>query len=126
MSNFQLLRRQPTHLTITLLDSGLRCFDSPPAFILAAPIVVSLRKKKELPTRMTQLEVAYRYATAPREAEMRALDSVREVYGIRRIKFDPKERIVRVEFDASRFKEPVIAGLLRQAGLNVQEKLVLA
>jgi hypothetical protein len=75
---------------------------------------------------MTQLEVAYRYATAPREAEMRALDSVREVYGIRRIKFDPKERIVRVEFDASRFKAPVIAGLLRQAGLDIQEKLVIA
>jgi hypothetical protein len=75
---------------------------------------------------MTQLEVAYRYGAVPGEAEMRALDSVREVYGIRRIKFEPKERIVRVEFDASRFKEPVIAGLLRQAGLDVEEKLVLA
>ena len=75
---------------------------------------------------MTQLEVAYRYRTSPSEAEMRALDSVREVYGIRRMRFDPKERIVRVEFDASRFKEPVIAGLLRQAGLDVREKLVLA
>ena len=75
---------------------------------------------------MTQLEVAYRYGTAPGEAEMRALDSVREVYGIRRMRFDPKERIVRVEFDASRFKEPVIAGLLREAGLDVREKLALA
>jgi len=75
---------------------------------------------------MTQLEVAYRYGTSPGEAEMRALDSVREVYGIRRMRFDQKERIVRVEFDASRFKEPVIAGLLRQAGLDIQEKLVLA
>ncbi|HXM63693.1 MAG TPA: hypothetical protein VN950_22715 [Terriglobales bacterium] len=74
---------------------------------------------------MTQLEVAYRYGSAPGEAEMRALDSVREVYGIRRMKFDPKERIVRVEFDASRLKEPVIAGLLRQAGLDVQQKLIL-
>ena len=73
---------------------------------------------------MTQLEVAYRYDVMPGEAEMRALDSVREVYGIRRISFDPKERIVRVEFDASRFKEPVIAGLLRQAGLDIQEQLV--
>ena len=72
---------------------------------------------------MTQLEVAYRYKTAPGEAEMRALDSVREVYGIRRMRFDAKERIVRVEFDASRFKEPVIAGLLRNAGLDVQEKV---
>lgn len=75
---------------------------------------------------MTQLEVAYRYGVTPGEAEMRALDSVREVYGIGRIRFDPKERIVRVEFDASRFKEPVIARLLRQAGLDVQEKLVQA
>jgi hypothetical protein len=75
---------------------------------------------------MTQLEVAYRYGTPPGEAGMRALDSVREVYGIRRMRFDPKERIVRVEFDASRFKEPVIAGLLRQAGLDIREKLALA
>jgi hypothetical protein len=57
---------------------------------------------------------------------MRALDGVREVYGVRRMTFNPKEQIVRVEFDASRFKEPVIAGLLRQAGLDVQERLVLA
>jgi hypothetical protein len=75
---------------------------------------------------MTQLEVAYRYGAAPGEAEMRALDSVREVYGIRRMRFDVKQRILRVEFDASRLKEPVIAGLLRQAGLDVREKLVLA
>jgi hypothetical protein len=75
---------------------------------------------------MTQLEVAYRYGSAPSEAEMRALDGVREVYGVRRMTFSPKERIVRVEFDASRFKKPVIAGLLRQAGLDVQERLVLA
>ena len=75
---------------------------------------------------MTQLEVAYRYGASPGEAEMRALDSVREVYGVRRMRFDAKERIVRVEFDASPLKEPAIASLLRQAGLDVQQKLVLA
>jgi hypothetical protein len=62
---------------------------------------------------MTQLEVAYRYGTPPGEATMRALDNACEVYGIRRITFRSKEKIIRVEFDASRFKEPVIAGLLR-------------
>jgi hypothetical protein len=81
--------------------------------------------RKELQP-MTQMEVAYRYGNPPREAEMRALDSVREVYGVRRIRFEEKKRIVWVEFDASRFKEPVIAGLLREAGLDVIEKLVLA
>ncbi len=74
---------------------------------------------------MTQLEVLYRYAAVPGEAEMRAIDSVREVYGIRRISFNEKERTVRVEFDASRMKEPVIAGLLRGAGINLKEKLQL-
>jgi hypothetical protein len=75
---------------------------------------------------MTQLEVAYRYVTPPNEATMRALDNVREVYGIRRISFKEAERVIRVEFDASRFKEPVIAGLLRRTGLDLGELLVLA
>jgi len=75
---------------------------------------------------MTQMEVAYRYATPPEESVMRALDNMSEVYGVRRIRFDFKERIVRVEFDASRFKEPVIAGLLRRAGLDVGDRLVPA
>jgi hypothetical protein len=37
-----------------------------------------------------------------------------------------KEKIARVEYDASRLKEPVIANLLRKAGLTVEEKLILA
>jgi hypothetical protein len=77
-------------------------------------------------TKMTQMEVAYRYSNPPSEAAMRAIDNMREVYGVRKIRFDEKEQIVRVEYDASRFKEPVVARLLRGAGLDVQEKLVLA
>jgi hypothetical protein len=75
---------------------------------------------------MTQMEVAYRYTGPLGESEMRALDSIREVYGVRRITMDEKQRIMRVEFDASRFKEPVIAGLLRRAGVDIQERLALA
>jgi hypothetical protein len=75
---------------------------------------------------MTQLDVAYRYGAAPGEAEMRAMDSVREVYGVRRITFEEKEKVVRVEFDASRLKEPAIAALLRRAGVDLRERLALA
>jgi len=74
---------------------------------------------------MTQFEVAYRYTGAVGEAEMRALDSMREVYGMRRITLNDKEHIIKVEFDASRFKEPVVAGLLRRAGVDITERLVL-
>jgi hypothetical protein len=72
---------------------------------------------------MTYLEVAYRYQTPPGEAELRAIDSVREVYGIQRIQFNEKERIVRTLFDASRFKEETVAMLLRQAGIDVTEQM---
>lgn len=75
---------------------------------------------------MTQLEVRFRYGATPGEKEMRALDSMRDVYGIRRITFDEKDRNIRVEFDASRLKEPAVASLLRRAGIDVQERVVLA
>jgi hypothetical protein len=75
---------------------------------------------------MTYLDVAYRYGAIPGEREMRAIDGVREVYGIQKITFDEKERTVRVLFDASRLKEDAIAKLLRQAGIDVREKLALA
>ena len=75
---------------------------------------------------MTYLEVVYRYYSAPGEAVLRAIDSVREVYGIQRIQFNEKERTVRVLFDASRLKGDAVARLLRQAGVDVQEQLVLA
>jgi hypothetical protein len=76
--------------------------------------------------KMTYLEVAYRYQTPPGEAELRAIDSVREVYGIQRVQFNEKERTVRVLFDASRLKGDAVAKLLRQAGIDVQDQLVLA
>jgi len=74
---------------------------------------------------MTALDVVYRYGLPPRQAQMRALDALREVYGIRRISFNEKEGTVRVEFDASRLAEETVAALLRGAGLDVREKLVL-
>jgi len=75
---------------------------------------------------MTQMEISYRYAGQPTEAVLRALDNVREVSGIWRLRFNEKDQVVRVEYDASRFKDPVVANLLRGAGLDIREKLALA
>ena len=75
---------------------------------------------------MTYLEVAYRYQTPPGEAELRAMDSVREVYGIQRVRFDEKQRTVHVLYDASRLNSDSVAKLLRQAGIDVQDQLALA
>ena len=75
---------------------------------------------------MTLLEVVLRYGASPQETQMRAIGSISEVYGIRRISFNGKERTVRVEYDASRLSEMVVAGLLKRAGIDLLEKLVLA
>ena len=75
---------------------------------------------------MTSLDVEFRYGKQPGAEELRAIDALREVYGVRRVVFNEKESTVRVEFDASRMKEETIAALLRRAGIDLTEKLALA
>jgi hypothetical protein len=75
---------------------------------------------------VTYLDVVFRYGAVPGETELRAIDSMREVYGVRRLQFNDQERTVRVEFDASRLKADAVARLLRQAGVDVRERLTLA
>jgi copper chaperone CopZ len=75
---------------------------------------------------MTPIDVAFRYGKQPGPEELRAIDALREVYGVRRVSFNEKDSTVRVEFDASRMKEDTIAGLLRRAGIDLTEKLALA
>jgi hypothetical protein len=75
---------------------------------------------------MTYLDVVFNYGSLPGENELRAIDSMREVYGIRSVRFDNKQRTVRVEFDASRMKQDAVAKLLRNAGIDVREPVALA
>ena len=75
---------------------------------------------------MTYLDVVFNYGAIPGESEMRAIDAMREVYGIRQVQFNAKQRTVRVEFDASRLKQDTVAKLLRNAGVDVREPVALA
>ncbi len=75
---------------------------------------------------MTALDVVFRYGLAPGEAQIRAIAPLRDVYGIRRVSFDEKERTVRVEYDASRLNADTVAKLLRLAGVDLHERVVSA
>src|SRR5437667_11716765 len=75
---------------------------------------------------MTYLDAVFRYAAAPGENELRAIDSMREVYGVRRVQFNQNEQTVRVELDASRLNQDAVARLLRQAGIAAGEPPTLA
>ncbi len=74
---------------------------------------------------MTLVEIAFRYGRAPGETELRALKDVREVYGIWRISFEEANKVIRVEYDISRLSAEDVAALLRNAGLDLVEKVAL-
>ena len=69
---------------------------------------------------MTNVEISYNYGMSPDESVMRAIDNIREVYGIRRLKFNETTRSVNVEYDATRLNPATIASLLRRTGLDLQ------
>ena len=74
---------------------------------------------------MTNVDIVFRYAAQPTEAVLFALAGTREVYGIRQLTFDREAKTVRVEYDATRLSGPVVAGLVRRAGLDVVEQVAL-
>jgi len=74
---------------------------------------------------MTSVDVVFKYLYPPTESMMRAMDDVREVYGIRRIRFNEAERTIRVEYDATRMNQDTVSALLRRTGLELGEKLQL-
>jgi len=74
---------------------------------------------------MTQLDVLFRYGNPPSEQAMLALAKVRDVYGIRGLRFDEAAKTVRVEYDATRLSGPVVHQLLRRAGLDIVETVSL-
>jgi len=74
---------------------------------------------------MTTVDILYRYTQHPREDVLRALGSLREVYGIRQLRFDEAAHTVRVEYDATRLTAPLVLQLLRRTGLDVVEEISL-
>jgi len=74
---------------------------------------------------MTNVEILFRYATLPTEAQALALANARDVYGIRHISFDRAAHTVRVEYDATRLNAAMVAQLVRRAGVQIAEELPL-
>jgi len=72
---------------------------------------------------MTLLKVMFHYGLPPEERALRALDRVRQVYGVLQIRLDDKARNVSIEYDASRLTEQDLAALLRSAGIDIQPRI---
>jgi hypothetical protein len=75
---------------------------------------------------MTTVDILFRYGATPSDAVIFALAGIREVYGIRRFRFDRAARTLRVEYDATRLNAAAVSRLVRAAGLEIVEVLPLA
>jgi hypothetical protein len=74
---------------------------------------------------MTLLDVVFKYGMPPGEKQMMALNNAWEVYGVRKIKFDEKEKTIRVEYDATRLNDGEIASILLRAVIDLRDKVQL-
>ena len=72
---------------------------------------------------MTTVDIVFRYAGQPREAEIFALANAREVYGIRRLSFDRTASTLLVEYDATRLNAATVTQLVRRSGLELVEEV---
>jgi hypothetical protein len=72
---------------------------------------------------MTFLEAVFSYEPPVGERELTALNSVRDVYGIRLVRFNQERNAVTVEYDASRLTKSDIEFMLRNAGIRLQGPL---
>ncbi len=75
---------------------------------------------------MTSVEVMFRYGMVPGETEMAAMGQFNDVYGVRRVRMNEKEKTILIEYDATRLDETAVEKLLRSAGIDIREKLALA
>ncbi len=74
---------------------------------------------------MTTVDVVFRYGMVPTESAAFAVSRLREVYGVRLVDFQEAEKTVRVEYDSTRLTRQTIHQLLRRAGLDVTEQVML-
>ena len=72
---------------------------------------------------MTTVEILYRYATPPTEQVAVALAHARDVYGIRQLRFDRAAHTLRIEYDATRLNAAEVTKLVREAGLDIVERV---
>jgi hypothetical protein len=72
---------------------------------------------------VTDVETTFFYSSPLRERTWKALDNVRDVYGIRQLLLDDRAHAIHVEYDASHLTEGDVAALLRDAGIDLRERV---
>ncbi len=69
---------------------------------------------------MTAVDIAFRYRTIPTERQMRGLNILHEVYGVRKISLQHSASTIKIEYDISRLTPADISALVHGAGIDAE------
>jgi hypothetical protein len=72
---------------------------------------------------MTLLEITYELHSPPSFEQLQRLGEFANTYGLRRFRVDEKQKLITLEYDASRLRETQIAHVLGKAGISVVHKV---
>ena len=70
---------------------------------------------------MTTVDLVFRLAAAPSETAAVALGRIRDVYGVRQLRYEASRLQLTVEYDATRLNAATLANLVRRAGVQIAE-----
>ena len=73
--------------------------------------------------RMTLLEITYELHSPPSFEQLQRLGEFANTYGLRRFRVDEQQKLLTLEYDASRLRETQVAHVLGKAGISVVQKL---
>lgn len=72
---------------------------------------------------MTLMEITYQLQSRLQPAQLEALASFANTYGLRRFRVDEQNNRLSFEYDASRLKETEVEHVLRQANIPVLKRV---
>jgi hypothetical protein len=72
---------------------------------------------------MTLLEITYELHSPLSSQQLQRLGEFANTYGLRRFRVDEKQRLLTLEYDASRLRESQVAHVLGKAGIPIVQKL---
>ena len=82
-----------------------------------------IRRQRWYNPGMTLLEITYELHSPPSFEQLQRLGEFANTYGLRRFRVDEKQKLLTLEYDASRLRETQVAHVLGKAGISVVQKV---
>ena len=82
-----------------------------------------IRRQRWYNPGMTLLEITYELHSPPSFEQLQRLGEFANTYGLRRFRVDEQQKLLTLEYDASRLRETQVAHVLGKAGISIVQRV---